>query len=125
MNVLYQVKCASNACPRGWGQPAWNGLRVSIPACVTQKLKIDANAAAFARDKMAPSLEFKCPGVQIAALVSDRVFGRTWPSTCFARLLSCSYLHKGGSVSAAVSGPLLAPVGSPTSPIALGEAEPP
>ena len=21
-----QVKCASNACPRGWGQPAWNGL---------------------------------------------------------------------------------------------------
>ena len=110
---------------KGLGSASLERTPGSIPACVTQKLKIDADAAAFARDKMAPSLAFKCPGVRIAALVSDRVFGRTWPSTCFARLLSCSYLHKGGSVSAAVSGPLLAPVGSPTSPIALGEAEPP
>ena len=34
---------------------------------------------------MAPSLAFKCPGFQIAALVSDRVFGRSWPPTCSAR----------------------------------------
>ena len=92
-----------------------HGVGVSQPGTdsgcpsLTQKLQIGAAAPAVARNKMALVALFKCTGVQIAALVSDRALRRTWPvHVCFARSRS-DHAHEGGSVSAAC----------PTAPTAL------
>ena len=66
-----------------------------------KKLQIGATAPAVARNKMALVALFKCTGVQIVALVSDRALRRTWTGhVCFARSRS-DHAHEGGSVSAA------------------------
>ena len=100
------------------------GIGVSQPGtdsgCPSQrvslkKLQIGATAPAVARNKMALVALFKCTGVQIAALVSDRALRRTWPVHVPRARGFRSCPRKGGSVSAADSRLLLAQVKAPYS----------
>ena len=97
------------------------GVGVSQPGTdsgcpsLTQKLQIGAAAPAVARNKMALVALFKCAGVQIAALVSDRALRRTWPVHVPRARGFRSCPRKGGSVSAADSRLLLAQVKAPYS----------